>query len=251
MGSYAHQPAPGGRRADPVVADLVSRVVSGAIQPGSLLPAEPELVAVYGISRGTLREAIKVLEAKGVVRARQGRGTVVLDRGHWHMLDPLVLASSVEHDSSRKIFGDLTGVRIAIESELARTAARTVSDAALGQMRLLLEEMKQAGRDTEQYLELDIAFHGLVAEASDNPIAQAIMATIQEPLRSMRRISNRIPEGIAMATEFHARIYECLARRDADAAAAAMTEHLVWSRDHVGTAGGVVDELTLNSMERP
>ena len=236
VGSYEPPPPPGARRADPVVADLVGRIVSGAIRPGSLLPAEPELVAAYGVSRGTLREATKMLEAKGVVRVQQGRGTVVLGPEQWQMLDPMVLASAIEHDSSRKIFGDLTGVRIAIESELARSAARNARPAQLERMRLLLEEMRGAHRTPERYLELDLAFHGAIADDSDNPIARAIMTTIREPLRSMRRITNRIPEGIATATEFHARIYACIAEKDAEAAAAAMTEHLVWSRDHLDTA---------------
>ena len=224
------------RLADPVVADVIARVVSAELEPGSLLPAEGELVATYGVSRGTLREAIKSLETKGIVHAHQGRGTVILARSRWRLLDPMVLSACIEHDASQVMFRNLTSVRIAIESELSRSAATNITSDQLQQMSALIGEMKRTRTDPARYLELDIAFHAAIADASGNDIAQAIMSAIEEPSRSMRRISNRIPKGIATATEFHLRIYECLSTGDADAAAAAMTEHLLWSRDHLDSA---------------
>ncbi len=103
-------------------------------------------------------------------------------------------------------------------------------------MGALIEKMKRTRTGADQYLELDVAFHTAIAEASGNDIAQAIMSAIEDPLRSMRRVSNRIPRGIATATAFHVQIFDCLSAGDADAAASAMTEHLVWSRDHVDSA---------------
>src|ERR1700747_486988 len=83
-----------------IVASLARRVLSGEILPGEYLPKESALCDQYGVSRTVIREATKVLEAKGLVRSRSRVGTQVLDTKQWNMLDPDLLAwsGSAFHD---------------------------------------------------------------------------------------------------------------------------------------------------------
>src|SRR5947209_6052906 len=74
------------RLAIPVVAALVDRIVGGAIPPGALLPPEPVLCASFGVSRSVIREGVKMLEEKGLARARQGQGTTVAPADEWNLL---------------------------------------------------------------------------------------------------------------------------------------------------------------------
>src|SRR5579872_502849 len=75
-----------------VISELIDRIVSGEYSPGSLLPPEPALCQLFDVSRSVVREALKVLEEKGLVTVRQGQGTLVAGPGEWNLLDPAVLA---------------------------------------------------------------------------------------------------------------------------------------------------------------
>ena len=76
-----------------VAREFLAAIVSGTYQPSTRLPAEHELVALTGVSRLTLREAMKLLEDKGVVRIEQGRGTFVNPQASWSPLDPMILTA--------------------------------------------------------------------------------------------------------------------------------------------------------------
>src|SRR5690348_2110039 len=81
-----------------VTAELVDRIVRGVHSPGAPLPTEPELCDTFSVSRSVVREAVKILEEKGLVQVRQGSGTVVTPPTRWNMLDELVLAVTVAED---------------------------------------------------------------------------------------------------------------------------------------------------------
>jgi DNA-binding FadR family transcriptional regulator len=223
---------PSSRRWETLVRALVARIVSGELAPGAAFPTEPSLALEFGVSRTVVREALKILEEKGLVDIQHGRGTRVEDQRRWNLLDATVLGASLDHDPLSSLFEDLTTMRMAIECEAAASAATRISDAQLATMKALVSRLKAAMPRPDDYLEGDLAFHRLILEASGNRLALAIMDAIEQPLRSSRRITNRLPGGIVSGQRFHERIFACLRRRDPKAAAQAMRDHLEWARKH-------------------
>jgi DNA-binding FadR family transcriptional regulator len=98
--SWPKRPA---RLGTAVVDVLVDRIVAGELEPGTLLPTEPRLSEVFGVSRTVIREAVKNLEQKGLVRARQGQGTRVALPDDWNLLDLMVLAGTATRPWRRPI----------------------------------------------------------------------------------------------------------------------------------------------------
>src|SRR3954470_6032425 len=124
-----------------VVEAIVDAIVSGRYPPGTLLPPEPVLCQSFDVSRSVVREAMKLLEEKGLARARQGHGTTVSPPDEWNMLDPAVLEAAIRADETMEILHALVEVRVALESAMARTAAQSMGEADLAELGKLVEEM--------------------------------------------------------------------------------------------------------------
>src|SRR4051794_14677016 len=107
-----------------VTAELVERIVRGVHPSGTPLPAEPALCDAFSVSRTVIREAVKILQEKGLVQVRQGSGTIVTPPTRWDMLDELVLAATIAEDESLAILDDLVVTRRVLESDMANFAAR-------------------------------------------------------------------------------------------------------------------------------
>lgn len=215
-----------------VAESLLSRIVNGEFPADSIMPAEGLLSEEYGVSRPTVRDAMKVLQEKGLIRTQHGVGSVVLPPEAWSVLDPAVITARLQQEQTgESVFDQLSVVRIALESELASRAAVSATDADIETMAVLLAQMDSVQDDPDAYLELDVRFHGLVMQSSGNRMGMAMMTAIGEPLRQSRRITNRIPHGVESAHKFHREIFEHIAARDAASAAASMREHLTWSWD--------------------
>jgi DNA-binding FadR family transcriptional regulator len=229
-----------------VVDVLLPRIVTGHYAEGSELPTEAELVEELGVSRPPVREAMKVLQEKGLVRMGQGRRSVVLPRAVWNALDPDVLTTELANPGRHaRVFEDLSFVRIALEAQMARQAAERATDEQIGEMGRQLEQMAAFVEHPDRYVDHDVRFHDLVVAAGHNQIALAVMHAITEPLRQSRRMTNQIPGGVRRAHEFHTTIYQRIADRDPDGAAAAMREHLEWSWQRFAemvAAGMITDE---------
>jgi DNA-binding FadR family transcriptional regulator len=190
-----------------VVDALVEAIVSGHYPPGTLLPPEPVLCQSFDVSRSVVREATKMLEEKGLARARQGHGTTISPPDEWNMLDP--------------------AVRVALESAMAGTAAQTMSDADLAELGELLREMGSHLHDPELYLAVDTRYHDFIMRCSGNRLGLSIIRTIHPHARASSRYSPPADaESIRLAHRGHTAIYEQLSRRDGDGAAAAMREHI-------------------------
>ncbi|WP_169582008.1 MULTISPECIES: FadR/GntR family transcriptional regulator [Microbacterium] len=221
------------RLADTVRDDLLDRIVSGRIAPGSLLPNEEELAASCGVSRIVIREAVKALEANGILAARAGIGTVVLPEPRWNVLDPHVLAARLTYDREGVFFEDLTTIRVALEGQMAAQAAVVATVEQREAMARSLEDAEAHLHEPDRYLDDDIRFHELITAGAQSPLGAAILALIRDPLRSSRRLSNTIPGGIEHAHASHRRIFDAIDAGDPVAASQAMTEHLAWARDEL------------------
>lgn len=210
-----------------VVSVLVDGIVSGRYPSGSLLPPEPVLCQSFDVSRSVVREALKALEEKGLVHARQGHGTTVTPPGEWNLLDPVVLEATIRADGTVQILDQLVDVRVALESDMARTAARSMSDADLAELAKLLEELRTQLQDAERYQETDTRYHDFIMRCSGNRLGRSIIRAIHPHARASSRYNPPADEeDIWRGHLGHVAVYERLLGHDADGAAAAMQEHI-------------------------
>jgi DNA-binding FadR family transcriptional regulator len=222
--SIARRPA---RLSFVVVGALVDAIVSGRYPSGTLLPAEPVLCQSFDVSRSVVREAMKVLEEKGLARARQGHGTTVSPPDEWNMLDPAVLDAAIRADETMEILDALVDVRVALESEMSRTAAQSMGEADLAELGDLLEEMSTQLQDPERYLASDTRYHDFIMRSSGNRLGRSIIRAIHPHARASSRYNPPADEeSIRLAHAGHTAIYEQLRRHDPEGAAAAMQEHI-------------------------
>ena len=134
-----------------LVHDLGRRIVSGEFAPGDLLPTETALVSELGSGRSAVREAVKVLTAKGLVRTRTKTGTVVLPEATWNLLDPDVLAWRYQTAPTGQQLDDLAGLRVALEPEAARLAARARGKAATEPIKAAYQRMAETVGDPDTF----------------------------------------------------------------------------------------------------
>ncbi|CAM5400998.1 FadR/GntR family transcriptional regulator [Leifsonia shinshuensis] len=156
-----------------------SRIVTGAIPPGSVLTPEG-----LGISRTVLRECIRVLEALGLVQARRRRGTVVQPETEWRVLDPRVIAWRLAGPDRLAALGTLSELRLAIEPVAARLASTRATPEQCGALTEAIVGMASTQRaaDHGEYLAYDQAFHRVLLEASGNPGFRALSRAVVEAL---------------------------------------------------------------------
>jgi GntR family transcriptional regulator, galactonate operon transcriptional repressor len=230
-----------GRLGDTVVAYLVDRIVSGAYAVGSSLPTEPQLCEEFGISRTVVRESIKLLEEKGLVRATPGRGTQVLARLGWNLLDPVVLEAQIRHDWDLHILDDLVDVRAALECEMA---ARCASLIGPDDARALASQLTFLGTcldDPHRYAAEDVTFHEMIMTASGNRLGYAIIHSIHAKARLSGQY-NGTPSREDLATSYaeHQRIGRAILDKDPEAAAMQMRLHIIesWARRRPAVHGG-------------
>ena len=195
------QPSPSRERGAPwrparfaavVVEELARQIISGELAVGDILPTEPALGEQFGFSRTVIREGLKLLEERGLVRIEQGRGTTVQPRDAWNLLDPVVLRIALEYDVDLSLLDDLIIVRRELEREMARAAARRLTEEELAGLAENLEQMESSYDDYERFRAYDQGFHAIVMKASGNEVGLTIVRVIHRhggvmpPLASAR-----------------------------------------------------------------
>jgi DNA-binding FadR family transcriptional regulator len=226
-------PHPRGRRADALVDHLIDLIVSGTVPAEQLLPVESALCEAYGVSRTVVREAIKSLEAKGLLRARQGVGTLVSAQDSWNLLDPAVLAAIVRHDEQYDVLDQLILVRTSLESSLAREAASRATPADLADLHDLLAQLDAAVREPHRLDDVDVAFHERIMLASSNQLGRAIVHTVHAEARhSQRYVGHSTLAHRQQSNRQHRAVLNAIESRDPDAAGSLMAEHIAssWQR---------------------
>ncbi len=203
------------------VYEIGRRVVSGELQPGDLLP-EGELIAELDISRTVLREAIKVLGAKGLVEARPRIGTKVSPRSHWRLMDPDVLAWQTEYGFDELFLRNLAEVRSLIEPGAARLAAERASDEEIAILDKAYRQMEAHVVNSEAFIAADMQFHFVILAACRNEILEQMSSAIGEALEISRRVTVELPGSSEAHLPLHEAVVEAIRRRDADAAEDAM-----------------------------
>jgi len=150
-----------------LVNKLGGRIANGAYAVGENMPMEPELVAEHGVSRTVVREAIKVLSGKGLVRTARRYGTHVCDVDEWNLLDPDVI-SWHEPDSpmAQRIFADATQFRLLIEPRAARLAAANANRTQCELLKMSADAIALEKTLSDDRMAADFAFHATILDAS-------------------------------------------------------------------------------------
>ena len=200
-----------------IVRELGLRILAGELAPGDRLPGEPELIARYEVSRPVLREAVRVLAAKGLVQSRQRAGAIVRPRSEWHLLDPDVLYWMIQTRPAPEFVQMLMAMRRMFEPGAAALAARAATAEQLAGIAQAYEGMAAATNAAEM-LEPDLAFHRRIAEATGNDLMAYIGTMLSLALRESIKLSSRLPDTHVSTLPRHKAILEALQRRDADAA---------------------------------
>jgi DNA-binding FadR family transcriptional regulator len=221
------------RLATAVVTDLVDRIVAGEYTVGTSLPIEPVLCDRFGVSRTTIREALRALEGMRLVEVRQGSGSTVRAGEEWNLLDPTVLASRVAHDDELEILDEIITLRCQLEGAMAARAATRLDEEQLAQIAAVLGELDGACDDPDRYLDLDVAFHELIMSASASPLSRAVIATLNSQAFGSGPYIGRPTTGDReKSNAAHHEIFQALVERLPDAASQAMNEHIhqAWIR---------------------
>lgn len=201
-----------------VVEKIGSKIVRGDTPDDGSLPIEAELARQYATSRTVIREAIKMLTAKGLVGSRPRRGTYVEPEAKWNILDPDVLRWILQRRFSFELMHDFLVVREAIEPMAAAAAARRQDLAKIEDIGRRLDDMREAEAGRMDSLEADIAFHSAILDASGNRFFMQFSHVIETALRFSIRLTNSEKGVRAASVPDHEAIY--LAIRAGDAAAA-------------------------------
>ena len=214
-----------------VVRAITERIVAGELRTGDALPTEAEMSVEYGVSRSSVREALRVLAEKGMIEVRHGLGTRVNPPEQWDFLDTMVLAVRRERGAMVGIISDLLEARRILEGEVAALAAERATKEDCDRLGSALEQMQRSTRDPSAFAEGDFAFHRALLEATRNRVLVRIAQPLRELLEYSLQTTNSIPNVLERALGDHQEIYRAVAAHDVESARAAMLRHLERTRD--------------------
>ena len=189
---------------------------------GATLPIESQLGEELDVSRTVVREAVKVLAAKGLVATRPRTGTQVRSRADWDLLDDDVLRWTMDSGPDLAFFEDLFEVRRIIEPQAAALAAERRTETEASRLAELLEDLEHAGGDPEAHTSADLAFHATILEASHNELLVRLSSTLAMALRAAREVTTRAPEATARSVPLHREIARSIIDREPERAREAM-----------------------------
>lgn len=197
-------------------------ILEGRLKPGDRLPPERELAEAFGVSRTSVRDAIRVLELMGMLEPRQGDGTVVRDLTSDSLVHPL--ASLLVRN--RTHLAELMDVRKMIEPPLAARAASLATPEEVARLDEIFARQLEKARQGQAAIDEDSAFHYAIATAARNRVVLKVLDVLMDLLQESRERSLQVPGRLQKSLEGHRRILRAIKRRDARAAEAGMRQHL-------------------------
>ncbi len=203
------------------VHEIGRRIVGGELKPGDPLP-EAELIAELNVSRTVLREAIKVLSAKGLVEARPRIGTKVSARNHWKLMDSDVLAWQNEAGLDELFLRNLAEVRYVTEPAATRLAAQRATEEEIDMIEEAYKQMEAHVVHSEAFIVADMQFHFGILAACHNEILEQMSSAIGEALESSRVVTIEVPGSATAHLPLHKAVVEAIRKREPDAAESAM-----------------------------
>jgi DNA-binding FadR family transcriptional regulator len=213
------------------VALLGRRIANGAYGPGEVMPTETELADSLGVSRATVRDAVKVLSGKGLVRTARRYGTRVRPVEEWNLLDADVAAwHEPDHPRLRQMFAETTELRSIIEPRAAALAAERATET---QVEVIIESayaMHPGDGDVSSLFAADCHFHATMLEATGNLMMRQLRPIILTMLRISYEYGVLARDGEPVSREGHIKVAEAIKSRQPDAARRAMAGMLERNR---------------------
>jgi GntR family transcriptional repressor for pyruvate dehydrogenase complex len=210
-----------------VVTQINELIVAERLKPGDQLPPERELAALLGVSRPVVREAVRVLAARGQLSVRHGRGIFVESRSAMQDLRAAIVGEQVG-------LQELFAMREVLELAAVAWAARNATAEDVRELRATLERLDEAAtRPDPEFATLqllDSAFHLRIVEIARNRFLLKTVGVLQEMMHASMRTTLSLPGRIESSRANHHDILEAIARNDPDQASAAMHDHLESSR---------------------
>ena len=214
---------------DHIVEQIAELIARGALKPGDRIPSEKQLCEKFGVGRTSVREALRSLSVMGVLQSHMGDGTFVatdasrfLERSfQWGLL------------LNPKVVEDLIETRLMLESHNAHLAAAKAGPEDLARMEERVRLMETHVAHPAQYLEHDLQFHLLIAQATQNSILQSLLSTTRGYLQAWIRETLALPDQTEkrarLSVAEHKRILRALRNKDGEAARQAMSAHILSS----------------------
>ncbi len=218
------------------VQTLGMRILGGVYAPGDPLPPE-QLERELGVSKTVVREAMRVLAAKGLVESRQKRGTVIRPRSAWSLLDPELLEWQQLGDPDPRFLVELAEVRGIVEPAGARLAALRRTDDDLALLDEALDDMVEAGRDAERLIAADMRFHRSLLGAAHNELLFRMEVVIVSGLNIRDRLVHHRGDKWSDPVPAHRALLTAVRDGDVEASSQAMKGLLEQAERDVLTAG--------------
>ncbi|WP_028060432.1 FadR/GntR family transcriptional regulator [Candidatus Solirubrobacter pratensis] len=209
--------------AQQAIDEIKAMIIRGEFAAGDRLPNEADLAARLGVSRNSLREAVRALTLARILEVRQGDGTYVTSLEPSMLLEPLTFMADFHQD---RTLLQVLQVRRILEAATAALAAQHITDEELAELRRVVHEM-EACETVEAFVANDLRFHRLIGAASRNAVLASVLDSFSTPM-SRARVWRALTQAdaIAQTKAQHAALYDALAHRRPDVARAMATAHI-------------------------
>ena len=202
--------------------ELARMIRDGTLVAGDRIPAERELAELVGMSRASVREALRELDLRGMLDRRPGRGTVVVDAPRPE-LDAGMLGSI---DAAGRMLREVMDLRAVVEPPISERAAARGTSAEVEALGDLVADGEAAAHDYGRYVELDVEFHLALARMTHNPFLDRLLQVTNEWMAPTRQNAPQSARRVEVSLAAHKKICAAVADREPERAAAAMREHL-------------------------
>lgn len=218
-----------------------SYILANDLHPGALLPTEQQLMGQLGVGRHPLREAMKALEAVGIVEVRHGYGTFVGGLSLKSLEDGLLFRMSQSVGADLRDVRNLLDVREALEVGMAEPLVEHYRDSDCSELAPIVELMEEKGSRNEPFPEQDLAFHRTLYQPLDNELIIDLLAVFW---RSVNAVDDQLPVPdytYADAARWHRDLLEALRRHSTSEFTGAMKAHFTGIRSRLEVVGGSTD----------
>lgn len=208
--------------AEQVVQRIMSLIQAGVLQPGQQLPSERELATNLGVSRPSLREALRAMAMMGALNIRQGGGVFVSSLSSHDLLAPLDFYFSLDTQRLETLFE----AQILLESEVARMAASRMTDEIIQELESCLTQTEPVLDALLAWFEMDTQFHMLIAQAAGNIFLERVVKSVRTMINRNRKATVQTWSIPRVSHAEHLKILQALRERSSEGAALAMRSHI-------------------------
>lgn len=217
------------RTTQSVVQRIERLIVDQQIASGDRLPPERELATELSVSRNILREALKVLAQKGLVKVIAGHGTYIATPSPRVVTESLSVLLQLRHVSLL----ELCDARLLVEPELAALAAERTTPEQIAALKECVDRLYETRSEPQAHVEADLTFHYVIAQAANHSVFHSIVEAIRTLVVQSMSLGTQIPRAIDASDGHHRAIFAAIKAHDAEAARAAMWGHMAYIREYI------------------